>query len=141
MFRRILVATDGGPTSIGAIRSAVRLAAALDARLTGLCVLAPYAPAGGAISQLRGFARTVRAQARHTLASLLDEAHEQGVKVSSCVLIGGEPWRAILDAARARKSDLIVMGSHGRSGLSGVLLGSEAQKVLTHAKIPVLVCR
>ena len=141
MFRHVLVATDGSPQAEPAVRAGVGLAAALGARLTGLCVLAPYAPAGGAIAGLHGFARAVRVQARHTLAGLLHEAHEHGVKVKSCVLVGGEPWRAIIDTARARKCDLIVMGSHGRSGLSGVLLGSEAQKVLTHATVPVLVCR
>ena len=141
MFRRILVATDGSPLSQPAIRAGVRLAAALGARLTGVCVLAPYAPAGSAFAGLRGFARTVQAQARNKLAGLLDEAHEHGVMVSSCVLVGGEPWRAILATARARKCDLIIMGSHGRAGLASALLGSETQKVLTHSKIPVLVCR
>jgi nucleotide-binding universal stress UspA family protein len=51
------------------------------------------------------------------------------------------PWEAIIRTAGARKCDLIVMASHGRRGLAGLLLGSETQKVLTHSKIPVLVCR
>ena len=54
---------------------------------------------------------------------------------------GGEPWSAIVKTARSRKCDLIVMASHGRRGLSGFLLGSETTKVLTHSKVPVLVCR
>jgi nucleotide-binding universal stress UspA family protein len=53
----------------------------------------------------------------------------------------GAPWEGILKTAKARRADLVVMASHGRGSLSGLLLGSETTKVLTHSKIPVLVCR
>ena len=62
--------------------------------------------------------------------------------VGGAIGVTGEfPAEAILKIASQRKCDLIVMASHGRRGLAGVLLGSETQKVLTHAKVPVLVCR
>ncbi|MFY8063046.1 MAG: universal stress protein, partial [Usitatibacteraceae bacterium] len=52
-----------------------------------------------------------------------------------------QPHEAIINLAKKRKCDLIVMASHGRRGLSAMLLGSETTKVLTHSKVPVLVCR
>ena len=64
-----------------------------------------------------------------------------GVPCETAQVTSDFPAEAILEAARKRKCDLIVMASHGRHGLAGVLLGSETQKVLTHAKIPVLVHR
>ena len=57
------------------------------------------------------------------------------------MLIADTPWEGIIRTAKAKKCDLIVMASHGRRGLAGLLLGSETTKVLTHSKIPVLVCR
>jgi nucleotide-binding universal stress UspA family protein len=52
-----------------------------------------------------------------------------------------QPWRAILGAARAMRCDAIVMGSHGRSAIGGLVLGSETTRVLAHSRIPVLVAR
>jgi nucleotide-binding universal stress UspA family protein len=69
------------------------------------------------------------------------EAKARHIKAGLVSTVGGEPWRAILDTAKKRKCDLIVMASHGRSGVTGFLLGSETNKVLAHATIPVLVCR
>ena len=60
---------------------------------------------------------------------------------STIHVTGDQPWQAIIQAARSKKCDAIVMASHGRRGLAGVLLGSETVKVLTHSKVPVLVCR
>jgi nucleotide-binding universal stress UspA family protein len=143
MYRHILVPTDGSRFSAGAIRMAAGLAQALDAKLTGLHVVAPYmsANSGAAYASMRGFQRTVEKQARQALAAFNAEARAKGVAATASSVLGGEPWQAILRAARARKCDLIVMASHGRRGLAGLLLGSEASKVLTHSKIPVLVCR
>ena len=56
-------------------------------------------------------------------------------------LTADQAWEGIVKQAKSKKADLIVMASHGRRGLSGLLLGSETTKVLTHSKIPVLVCR
>ena len=63
------------------------------------------------------------------------------MKAGGTFVIGERPWESIIRVARAEKCDVIVMASHGRSGLSGMILGSETQKVLTHSKIPVLVVR
>jgi nucleotide-binding universal stress UspA family protein len=140
MYQHILVATDGSPFSGPAIRSGVALAKALGARLTGITVLAPYSPAG-TISSLRGFEQAVRKESRRALAPFSAEARKRAVTATAAYVVGGEPWQAILHAAHQRKCDLVVMASHGRSGLAGLLLGSETTKLLTHSKIPVLVCR
>jgi nucleotide-binding universal stress UspA family protein len=142
-YRHILVATDGSALSVPAIRVATSMAKALGAKLTGLTVVAPYFPqaSGKAYASMRGFRRTVQKQARQALASFSAEARSQGVAATASSVLGGEPWRVILRAARAKKCDLIVMASHGRRGLAGLVLGSETTKVLTHSKIPILVCR
>ncbi len=142
MYRHILVATDGSRFSAAAIRMAAGLARSLGAKLTGLHVVAPYLPAhGGAYASLSGFRRAVRNEARQALAAFVARARAQGVATFAASALGGEPWRVILRTARSRKCDLIVMASHGRRGLAGLLLGSETAKVLSHSKIPVLVCR
>lgn len=143
MYRHILVPTDGSRFSAPAIRMAAGLAKALGAKLTGLHVVAPYFPAdsGKAYASLSGFRHAVEKEAGHALAAFNAEARSRGVTATASSVIGGEPWQVILRAARARKCDLIVMASHGRRGLAGFILGSETTKVLTHSKIPVLVCR
>jgi len=143
MYRHILVPTDGSRFSARAARVAADLARRIGAKLTGLHVVAPYFPAqsGRAYASMSGFRRAVEKQARHTLAAFAAEARARGVPATTVSVVGGEPWQAVLRTARARNCDLIVMASHGRRGLAGLLLGSETNKVLTHSKIPVLVCR
>jgi nucleotide-binding universal stress UspA family protein len=148
MFKRILVSTDGSKLSGKAIRTAVRLAAATGAKLTGSYIVAPYVtPMYGeaaiyvqAISPKRYQELTGR-EARKALAVIEIEARTAGVEYHGTSLTAGTPWEGIIRAAKARKCDLIVMASHGRRGLAGLVLGSETTKVLTHSKIPVLVCR
>ena len=144
MYEHILVAIDGSRLSTPAIRCALGLAKSLRARLTAVYVVAAYADAGAGaagFAALRGFSQAVRKDARRALAGFNAAARAQCVTARAISVVGGEPWRQILLAARTRKCDLIVMASHGRSGLAGILLGSETTKVLTHSKIPVLVCR
>jgi nucleotide-binding universal stress UspA family protein len=142
VYQHILVATDGSAFSAPAIRTAVRLAKSLGAKLTAIYVVAPYASAAtAALSLLKGYRRAVQKEARRALAAFNAEARARGVAARASSVVGGEPWQTILLAARRRKCDLIVMASHGRGGLGGLLLGSETTKVLTHSRIPVLVCR
>jgi nucleotide-binding universal stress UspA family protein len=142
MYRRILVAIDGSALSQPAIRYAIGLAKSLGAALTAVYVVAPYAGAGAAgFAALRGYSEAVRKDARKALAGFSAEARAQCVTARAISVVGGEPWRRILLTARELKCDLIVMASHGRGGFAGLLLGSETTKVLTHSKLPVLVCR
>jgi len=148
MFTQILVSTDGSKLSGKAIRTAVRLAKATDAKLVGAYVIAPYvSPAYGegamylpAVSPKRYKQMTER-EARKALAVVEIEARTAGVEYAGTMLIADNPWEGIIRAAKLKKCELIVMSSHGRRGLAGLLIGSETTKVLTHSKIPVLVCR
>jgi nucleotide-binding universal stress UspA family protein len=147
MFRHILVSTDGSRLSQKAIEAAVRLAKATGAALSGAYVIAPYvAPYGEAVMYVAAvsagrYKSVTRREARKALAAIEIEAGAAGVPYRGVALTADSPWQGIIAAAKRRKCDLIVMASHGRRGLSGLILGSETNKVLTHSKIPVLVCR
>jgi nucleotide-binding universal stress UspA family protein len=148
MFKHILVSTDGSKLSGKAIRTAVNLAGATGANLTGVFVMAPWAPAvygegamySPALSPTR-YKEIAEREARKALAAVEIEARTGGVQYASAMLTAASPWEGIVQSARTKRADLIVMASHGRRGLAGLVLGSETTKVLTHSKIPVLVCR
>lgn len=141
MFRHLLVATDGSRLSRPAVRRGVALARALGARLTGLTVVAPYSSAGTAFAALPGYAKAMQKAGSAALEEFNAEARRRGVAAFATAIQGGEPWRVILKVARARGCDLIVVGSHGRGGVAGVVLGSETAKLLSRSRISVLVCR
>lgn len=147
MFKQILVATDGSKLSQKAIRTAVKLARATGAAVTGAYVIEPYTPPHGeaaiyvaGISAGRYKEVTMR-EARKALAAVEVEAGTAGVRYQSVALTANSPWEGIIRSAKRKRCDLIVMSSHGRRGLASLLLGSETTKVLTHTRIPVLVCR
>lgn len=142
MYSRILVATDGSPLSRRAVRAAAELARAFGARLSVIHVVSPYLGSTGIdLAKLPGFKHAVEKSARAPLEAARALARKQEVNAEAVAVVGGEPWKAILRAAQSRRCDLIVMASHGRRGLSGLILGSEAAKVLARSTIPVLVCR
>ena len=148
MYKHILVSTDGSKLSQKAIKTAARLAKSLGARLTGVYVMPEYMPpiygeASLYITQMspRTFKAAMDKDANAALAVIAKEADAARVPFAGIKATNAQPWSAIISAARARKCDLIVMASHGRRGLAGLLLGSETAKVLTHSKVPVLVCR
>lgn len=147
MYKHILVPTDGSPLSLRAVKHAVKLAAATGARITGLFVSpAPVPLVFEGLMPVRHLqpdehrALIDRAASRY-LGAVEAAARKAGVDCECITLTGEYPADAILQEAQRRKCDLIVMASHGRRGLQGVLLGSETQKVLAHARTPVLVCR
>ena len=146
MYKHILVPTDGTALSLKAARAAARLAATLKARITAIYVIAPFMPpmssesiAFHAAYSVKEYDRAMRKIADRALAKV--QAAAGKVKVDAVAVTHPAPWEAIVKTASARRCDLIVMASHGRRGLAGLLLGSETQKVLTHSKTPVLVCR
>jgi nucleotide-binding universal stress UspA family protein len=147
MYKHILVPTDGSKLSAKAIRAAVRLAKTCGAKVTGIYVIAPDVPpvyAEGVVYgglSARNYEEIKEKEAKKALALVAIEARTAGLQASTISVTADQPWKAIIGAARSKKCDLIVMASHGRRGLSGLLLGSETAKVLTHSKIPVLVCR
>ena len=148
MFKHILVSTDGSKLSGKAIRTAVRLARATGARVTGAYVIAPFVPSayGEGVMYVRSlspkrYKETTEREARKALAVVEIEARTSATQYGGMILTANNPWEGIIRAAKSKRCDLIVMASHGRRGLAGLLLGSETSKVLTHSTIPVLVCR
>ena len=148
MYSHILVCTDGSKLANKAIKTAAKLASALGARISGVYVGAPYiAPiysegmiyAGNATRAQ--YQQAMQRAGRKALDAVSAAAKAAGVTAGTSVLTADTPWQGILKAAQSRRCDLIVMASHGRRGLAGLLLGSETVKVLTHSKVPVLVCR
>lgn len=147
MYKHILLPTDGSKHSARAVAEGVALARATGARVTGLFV-AP-APTPLVFEGLRPVAYmqpeehaelSQRAAAKY-LGAVAKAAADAGVDCETLCVDGEYPADAILAEAARLRCDLIVMASHGRRGLAGLLLGSETQKVLTHAKVSVLVCR
>jgi nucleotide-binding universal stress UspA family protein len=142
MFKHILIATDGSPLAARGVRAGIRLAKALGGKVTGLYVAFAYLPPLylPAVSP-RVLKRISAEQAKKGLGPLLAQARTARVPCKTRTALAGEPWQAILRAARSSRCDAIVMASHGRSGIGGLLLGSETTRVLTHATVPVLVVR
>ncbi len=148
MYKHILVPTDGSRLSAKAVKAAARLAKTLGAKLTGLYVIPPYVPPmyGEAVVYVpevspKRYKELSEKEAKKALAAVEIEAQTAGVPCKVVSLTADQAWQGIIRTARAKKCDLIVMASHGRRGLTGLLLGSETTKVLTHSKTPVLVCR
>jgi nucleotide-binding universal stress UspA family protein len=145
MYKHILIATDGSKLSAIAIEGALSLAHALGSKVTILTVIEPFrllSVESEQIARTRDeFDRYARDEAGAHLAEAERRAHAMGVPCELVQVKNDHPYEAIIAAARAGKCDLIAMASHGRSGVSAVVLGSETAKVLTHSRIPVLVFR
>ena len=145
MFKHILVPTDGSDLSRKAVLYAVRLAKESGVKVTGLTLSEPYHVATmDALLVSLGqdeYEENSRRISQKALEQVRMAADAAGVSCDTIDETHDQPYRAIIDAAHARGCDLIVMASHGRRGLSALLLGSETVKVLTHSTIPVLVYR
>jgi len=147
MYKHILVPTDGSKLSVRAAKQAVKLARALGARITGFHAAPNFRSTyygDGYILRApsaKAQAEFVQNQARKYLAAIEIEAEVEKVPCEVFHTVSDSPFEAIVDAAKKKKCDLIVMASHGRRGLSALVLGSDTHKVLIHSKIPVLVCR
>ena len=145
MYKCILLPTDGTEFCERAIRHGIALAKLVQAKVVGVTVTHPLhsaLPRSLIPKNLAGVihGETVKA-ADEKLAVIERLAREAGVQVETLRLSNDHPWEAIVQAAKDKRCDLIVMASHGRRGVSAVVLGSETQKVLTHSSIPVLVVR
>ena len=141
---KILVATDGSELSDKAVSTAVELARALGAQLIAFTAVPPYPYAG--IGESSGVASDdyrarMGAEASDRLARAERAASEAGVPCHTSMLEDDTPHRAIVATAAKHHCGLIVMASHGRRGVEGVILGSETQRVLAHTRRPVLVVR
>ncbi len=144
MFKRILVPTDGSAITAKAVQSAISLARLTGAEIFTIGVKEPFPYS--AISEMQPVPPQEFYDAQERIAAAhvktaVEAATAAGIKVQGHTVEALHPWEAILDHAKAQGCDLVVMASHGRRGVSALLLGSETQKVLTHGTLPVLVVR
>jgi nucleotide-binding universal stress UspA family protein len=140
----VLVATDGSPISERAVETAAQLAARVGARLTVVTVEAPYPySAVGESSAIAGadYQAKVGAAASARLARAKEIAAAAGVECQTSLQEASDVYRGVIAAAEQTGAGLLVVASHGRRGLSALMLGSETQKLLAHTSVPVLVVR
>jgi nucleotide-binding universal stress UspA family protein len=147
MFKHILIPTDGSSRSVAAIDRAVRFAKEQGARVTGLYVAPPariFLPEDMSSMHVRlprPDSATARRAGRRHLREVKQTAAEFGVPCDVVCAVNERPYEEILRTARRNECDLIYMASHGRTGLSRLLLGSQTSKVLALSKVPVMVIR
>ncbi len=145
MYKHILIATDGSEFSRKAADHGLALAKSLGAKVTVLTVTLPWSAL--ALSEIaRGldssdYETRIRKQGDAWLAPIVEKANAIGVSCRTTQLSGERPYEEIINAAKDHGCDAIVVGSHGRRGIAGLLLGSETVKLLTHSKLPVIVYR
>ena len=144
MYKHILLPTDGSELSDKAIAGGLQFAKTLNATVVGVTVVEPYSYSN--LSEYRpetldDYEQRVMKIASERLGRVADAAARLSVEVETVTAKSYSPFEAIIETAKTRGCDVIFMASHGRRGLSAVLLGSETQKVLTHSSIPVMVYR
>ena len=147
LYKNILVATDGSKLSDKAVQRAIELAKALGARLTVFYASPAFTVQGFSESvayepySRKLFEQRCKEVADKVLGAVARKVATARIKVTAVHAYSSMPWEAIIATAKKQKCDMIVMASHGRRGVSALLIGSETQKVLTHSTVPVLVIR
>ena len=136
MYRHILIPTDGSKLAHKGVTHGIDLAKDQKARITVLTVEPLFLT-----KRFAEFRKEWSAEAASVLKGIADESKAAGVQCETVQTAHGSPDEAILDMAKDRGCDLIVMASHGERGITGLILGSVTAKVLAQAKVPVLVCR
>ncbi|MEP9395960.1 universal stress protein [Mesorhizobium sp. KR2-14] len=145
MYNHILIPTDGSPLSTVAVEKGLAFARDAGAKVTVLTVVMPFHVISGRSDQLSSTPAEYEQQSQEAASAYLSEAEMKarslGVPCEAVLARHDQPYRAIIDTAKDKGCDLIAMASHGRRGVSAIVLGSETVKVLTHSTIPVLVYR
>ena len=148
MFKHVLLPTDGSKLSDRAVQRGIEFAKSLGARVTLVHVIPEFRMMADESFVLptsadlkRRYEKEAKARAERMLAKIAEKAGAAHVPCDAVTVTGDVPYEKIIETAKKCKCDLILMASHGRRGISGLLLGSETAKVLTHSKIPVLVVR
>lgn len=143
-YKHILVPVDGSDTSVAAIEQAAEIAKKFDAKITAVQVFvldpfiaAEYISAG----QSNDLIERARNYLNQNLVTVKTKFSELGVEIDTRLIEGQSVHREIIKAAEDMHADLVVMGSHGRTGLKKLFLGSVAQNVLTEIHLPVLIAR
>lgn len=147
MYRCILVATDGSELAQKAVQHAIGLADLTGAVVVALSVVPPYpetyfeGAASLAAAEIARIEKHWEEKARDTVMAVQSAGQLREVKVKPLTITSDDVGQTIIEQAKCHHCDLIVMASHGRSGLSRLLLGSQTQHVITHSHTPVLVLR
>ena len=144
MFKKILLPTDGSDLSVFATRAAVGLAKSQGAQIVGVYVIDPFPYIGigdASAVGLQAYLTEAKAAAGQALDAVGKVCAAEGVAFAGDTIERNVVYEGILETAAAEGCDLVVMGSHGRQGIKALILGSVAQKVLTHAKVPVLIVK
>jgi nucleotide-binding universal stress UspA family protein len=145
MFQHILIPTDGSALSERAVENGMRFAMEAGARVTVITVVEPFHVLSTDAKQLADTRLKYREHTKAEAARYLTEAERKakalGVRCDVVQVEHDNTYKAIIEAATERACDLIAMASHGRRGVSALVIGSETMKVLTHSSTPVLVYR
>jgi nucleotide-binding universal stress UspA family protein len=145
MYSNMLIPTDGSELAGKAVEHGIALAKRIGAKATALTVLPPFHTFTTDTQMIEdtpaAYKVRMQKQAEKALGVVAQTAQAAGVPCETVQVEHEHPYRAIIDTAASKGCDLIVMASHGRHGVSALVLGSETVKVLTHCKIPVLVHR
>ena len=144
MYRNILIPTDGTEITAKAVAAGISLAKALGAQLSTITVKEPFPYS--AISEMQPIPPQEFYDAQERIAlkrvkEVVASAGDGGLACQAFTVEAQHPWEAIVDHAKTHGCDLIVMASHGRRGVSALLLGSETTRVLVHCDVPVLVVK
>jgi nucleotide-binding universal stress UspA family protein len=143
MYTNILIPTDGSELAGKALQHGVALAKRIGAKVTVLTVLPPFHTITTDTQMIEDTPAQYKVRMQKHAEKILGAVATQaaGVACETIQVENEHPYQAIIDTAGSKGCDLIVMASHGRHGLSAIVLGSETVKLLTHCKIPVLVHR
>ena len=144
MFKKILVPTDGSDVGLKAARTAAELAKGQGAQVIGVYVIDPFPYIGigdASAVGLQAYLSDAKRVAGDALDSVANACRAKNVPFAGDTIERNVIYEGIIETAEAENCDLIVMGSHGRQGVKALILGSVAQKVLTHAKVPVLIVK
>ena len=145
MYTNILIPTDGSELAGKAVHHGIALSKAIGAKVTVLTVLPPFHTVTIHTQMIQDtpaeYKTRMQKHAKKTLGAVAHAAQAVGVACEMVHVEHEHPYQAIIDTAESKGCDLIVMASHGRRGITAIVLGSETVKVLTHCKIPVLVHR
>jgi nucleotide-binding universal stress UspA family protein len=145
MYQHILIPTDGSNLAEKAVLHGITLAREIGAKITALTVSEPFHIIAFEPAMLEdtsaSYKKRTEEMAARTLGAVANAAKAAGIACETVHVEDEHPYKAIIDTAESKQCDLIVMASHGRRGMSAIVLGSETVKVLTHSKTPVLVYR
>ena len=144
MFKHIVFATDGSPSAAKASQTAIELARTNGAKLTVVFVIDPYPSMSlgeGTGDAFQAYMNAAYAASAKVTEDLVEQAKKAGVTMEKSVVEGDDVASAIVMVAEQQGGDLVVVGSHGRTGIQKFILGSVASKVLTMSKVPVLIVR